>query len=247
MISVMSSHASTNRDPLFARKTEKTFLFNIYFGFHKQTLDNLDSKVNQALAFEKQDCLKWKRGPMDYRNELDRLPIGDNPPFDVNCFVEIPKGCTNKYEYDKENGVFKLDRVLYEAVFFPTEYGFIPQTLNEEDGDPQDIMVLSTFPTFPGCLISCRPIGVIRMIDTKQEDYKIVAVPDNDPRFNEIKDLGDLSAHTKKEIKNFLENYSELQPEKKIKIEGWSGKEKAHDIIKEAIKNYKEKKASKNK
>jgi len=107
-------------------------------------------------------------------------------------------------------------------------------------------MVLSTFPTFPGCLISCRPIGVIRMIDTREEDYKIVAVPVNDPRFNEVRDLNDLSAHAKKEIKNFLENYSELQPEKKIKIEGWSGKEKAHDIIKESIKNY-QKKSSKKK
>jgi len=102
-------------------------------------------------------------------------------------------------------------------------------------------MVLSTFPTFPGCLISCKPIGVLRMIDSKEEDYKIIAIPANDPRFEEINDLEDLSSHTKKIIKNFWENYVELQPNKKIKIEGWSGKEKAYEIIKKAIDNYKKK------
>lgn len=177
----------------------------------------------------------------DYFNLVSRLPVGKNPPFEVNCLVEIPKGCTNKYEYDKKTHVFKLDRVLYEAVFYPTEYGIIPQTLNKEDGDPLDIMVFSTFPTFPGCLISCRPIGVLRLIDSGEEDYKIIAVPANDPRFEEIRELDDLSTHAKKEIKNFWENYAELQTEKKIKIEGWSGKEKAYKIIKAAIKIYKEK------
>ncbi len=174
-------------------------------------------------------------------NPVRQLPLGKNPPFEINCFVEIPKGCTNKYEYDKKNHVFRLDRVLYEAVYYPAEYGFIPHTFNKEDGDPLDIMVLSTFPTFPGCLISCKPIGVLRMIDSKEEDYKIIAIPANDPRFEEINDLEDLSSHTKKIIKNFWENYVELQPNKKIKIEGWSGKEKAYEIIKKAIDNYKKK------
>jgi inorganic pyrophosphatase len=174
-------------------------------------------------------------------NLVYSLPIGKNPPFEVNCLVEIPKGGTNKYEYDRQLGVFKLDRVLYEAVFYPTEYGVIPQTLNKEDGDPLDVMVLSTFPTFPGCLVSCRPIGVLRLIDSGEEDNKIIAVPADDPRFEEIKELDDLTTHTKKEIKNFWENYAELQPEKKIKVEGWSGKEKAHELIKLASKNFQEK------
>lgn len=169
-----------------------------------------------------------------------RLPVGENPPIEVNCLVEIPKGCSNKYEYDKDYGAFKLDRVLYEAVFYPTEYGLIPQTLNKEDGDPMDVMVLSTSPTFPGCVISCRPIGVLRLNDSGEKDDKIIAVPADDPRFEEIKDLNDLPAHTKKEIKNFWENYAELQPDKKIIIEGWSGKEKAHQLIKTAIKIYQE-------
>lgn len=169
---------------------------------------------------------------------VEQLPAGKNPPHEVYCLVEIPKGGTNKYEYDHEMGVFRLDRVLYEAVFYPTEYGIIPQTFNDQDGDPLDIMVLSTFPTFPGCLIACRPIGVLHLVDTKEVDDKIIAVPAHDPRFEEIKNLNDLPNHTKKEIKNFWENYAELQPDKKIKVEGWSGKDKAHDIIKTAIQNF---------
>jgi len=179
---------------------------------------------------------------MNKDNLVQRLPIGKNPPFEVNCLVEVPKGCTNKYEYDEEANAFKLDRALYEAVFYPTEYGFIPQTLNKQDGDPLDVMVLATFPTFSGCLVPCRPIGVLRMIDSKEEDYKIIAVSANDPRFDEIRELDDLPVHIRKEIKNFLENYAELQPHKKIKIEGWSGKEKAHELIKQASENFLKKK-----
>jgi len=174
---------------------------------------------------------------MSKNNLVHLLPTGENAPFEVNCLVEIPKGGSNKYEYNKDYGVFKLDRVLYEAVFYPTEYGIIPQTL-EKDGDPLDIMVLSTFPTFPGCLISCRPIGALRLTDSRQEDNKIIAVPADDPRFKEIKNLEDLPSHTKKEIQNFWENYAELQPNKKIKIQGWSAREKAHSLIKTAIKKY---------
>ena len=179
---------------------------------------------------------------MPKNNLISQLPVGKNPPFEINCVVEIPKGSTNKYEYYEIINAFKLDRALYEAVFYPAEYGFVPQTFNEQDGDPLDIMVLSTFPTFPGCLLACRPIGVLRLIDSGKEDYKIIAVPANDPRFEEIKDLEDLSTHAKKEIKNFWENYAELQTDKKIKIEGWGRRTKAHELIKKAIKNFQEKK-----
>lgn len=177
---------------------------------------------------------------MDNGN-LVNLPAGKNPPNEVNCVVEIPKGCTNKYEYNIKLKAFQLDRVLYEAVFYPAEYGFLPQTLNENDGDPLDLMVLSTFPTFPGCLVSCRPIGVLRLTDSGETDDKIICVLADDPRFDEIQDLADLSLHTKKEIRNFWENYARLQPNKEIEIEGWSGKEKAHDLIKKAIKAYSQK------
>lgn len=175
---------------------------------------------------------------MNKNNLIYQLPLGENPPFEVNCVVEITKGGTNKYEYDEEINIFKLDRVLYEAVFYPAEYGFIPQTINKQDGDPLDVMVLSTFPTFPGCLVSCRPIGILRLIDSGEEDDKIIAVSAKDPRFEEIKELEDLPIHVRKEIKNFFENYAELQTDKKIKIDGWSGKDKAHELIKQASKDF---------
>ncbi len=175
---------------------------------------------------------------MNNDNLVHLLPVGKNPPHEINCLVEIPRGCTNKYEYDEDLGIFKLDRVLYEAIFYPAEYGVVPQTLNKEDGDPLDIMVLSTFPTFPGCLIAARPIGLLRLVDSGETDSKIIAVPTHDPRFENVKELEDLPAHAKKEIRNFWENYVELQPDKKIKVEGWSGKEKAHEIILAAVKNY---------
>lgn len=175
---------------------------------------------------------------MDKENLVHSLPVGKNPPFVVNCLVEIPKGCTNKYEYDENYKTFRLDRVLYEAVFYPSEYGLIPQTLNNQDGDPLDIMVLSTFPTFPGCVISCRPIGILNLTDSGETDNKIIAVPADDPRFEEINSLDDLLNHTKREIKNFWENYAELQQNKKIKVKGWSSKEKAYELIRKAAKVY---------
>lgn len=171
-------------------------------------------------------------------NLWQQVSAGEKVPQEVNCVVEIPKGSTNKYEYSSEWGTFKLDRVLYEAVFYPAEYGIVPQTWNEADHDPLDIMVLSTFPTFPGCVIPCRPIGVVRLIDTKEEDDKILAVPACDPRFEEVKDLNDLPLHLKKEITNFWEGYSALQPDKKIRVEGWSNKKQAWKMIKEAHESY---------
>lgn len=152
--------------------------------------------------------------------------------------VEIPRGASNKYEYDKNLGVFKLDRALYGAVFYPTEYGFIPQTWSSEDNDPLDIMVLSTFTTFTGCLLEARPIGLLRVIDSSENDHKIIAVAANDPRFKDITDLEGLNSHFKKEIEHFWENYATLQPEKEIKIEGWSGVAKAHEVIIKAIADY---------
>lgn len=172
------------------------------------------------------------------QNLFHQIPVGPNPPKKVFCLVEIPKGSTNKYEYDEKLGVFRLDRVLYEAVFFPMEYGIIPRTWNAKDGDPLDIMVLTTFPTFPGCLLACRPIGVLRLVDSGEEDDKIIAVPSDDPRFSKIETLDDIHSHLKKEIKNFWENYAELQPNKKIVVAGWNEPKAAWKMIKEGQKNY---------
>lgn len=177
---------------------------------------------------------------MDKHNFLHSLPVGPKPPREVFCVVEIPTGCTNKYEYDQEHGVFKLDRVLYEAVFYPTEYGFIPQTW-DPDNDPLDIMVDITFPTFPGCVIAVRPVAVLKLIDTGKEDNKIIAVAADDPRFENTKDFSDLDTHFKKEVENFWGNYAELQPDKKIKVVGWGKEKVAYEIIEKAAKTYQEK------
>ena len=173
-------------------------------------------------------------------NLLFKVPPGPRPPDEIYGLVEIAKGTSNKYEYKEEWGAFFLDRVLYSAVFYPTEYGFVPGTWCPDDNDPLDIMIICSFPTFSGCLIKCRPIGALEMIDSGKIDTKIVAVACDDPKSIDIKVLEDLH-HLKKEIKNFWENYAELQPRKKIKVRGWQDKNQAKKIIKQAIKNFNQK------
>jgi len=164
---------------------------------------------------------------------------GDNLPEEINVIVDIPKGCSNKYEYKEEKGYFELDRVIYSPLFFPFEYGFIPQTLSE-DGDSLDVLLLTTFPTFSGCLIKARPVGVLLMEDEKGIDHKIVAVPLEkiDPRFKNIKDIEDVNEHLKEEIKVFFEDYKKLEKGKFVKIKGWENVKKAKEIIEKAIKKY---------
>jgi len=164
---------------------------------------------------------------------------GDNPPEEINVVVDIPKGSSNKYEYDEEEGFFALDRVIYSPIFFPFEYGFVPQTASE-DGDSLDIVLLTTYPTFSGCLIKARPIGVLLMSDEAGIDHKIIAVPKEkiDPRFKEIQDVKDLPEHLKKEIQEFFETYKRLEPGKFVKIKGWEGKKRDEEIIKSAVERY---------
>lgn len=156
----------------------------------------------------------------------------------VEAMVEIPTGSQNKYEYDKERKMLKLDRVLYSSVHYPTEYGYIPDTL-AHDGDPLDILIYTTSPTFPGCLIDSRVIGVLIMTDDKGLDEKILAVPSDDPRFTEITSLEDMPQHILKEIEHFFEVYKNLE-NKHVSIEGWRGVEKALEIIEESYLMYKE-------
>ena len=164
---------------------------------------------------------------------------GDNLPEEINVVIDIPKGCSNKYEYQEKEGYFELDRVLYSPIFFPFEYGFIPQT-SSEDGDALDVVLLLTYPTFSGCLIKARPIGVLLMEDEAGIDHKIIAVPQEkvDPRFKEIQDIKDLSEHFKKEIQTFFEDMKKLEPGKFVKLKGWQGKDRSKELIKEAIKKY---------
>lgn len=178
-------------------------------------------------------------------NLFKEISPGEKPPRQINVVVDIPKGARNKFEYKEEEGYFELDRTLYSPLFFPFEYGFIPQTASE-DGDSLDVVLLTSYPTFPGCLIKARPIGVLLMKDEEGIDNKIVAVPieEVDPRFKEVKDIGDLSEHLKEEIKVFFADYKKLEKEKykHVKIEGWAGKEEAEKIIEKAVKAYQESK-----
>jgi inorganic pyrophosphatase len=155
----------------------------------------------------------------------------------VDAFIEIPKGSQNKYEFDKEAGVFRLDRVLYSPMHYPTEYGYIQNTL-AEDGDPLDVLVLTTFPTFPGCVIETRVVGVLVMSDDKGQDEKLLGVAETDPRFAHVQTLEDVPPHILKEIAHFFEVYKDLEG-KETKIEGWKGRDDADRILQESIQRYK--------
>lgn len=158
-------------------------------------------------------------------------------PSTVQAFIEIPRGSRNKYEYDKATGQFKLDRVLYSSVHYPTDYGFIPETL-AEDGDGLDILVLVEEPTFPGCLIETRAIGGLDMADEKGADFKVLAVPAGDPRFDPVRSLSDLSEHWLREIETFFSTYKLLEP-KQTEVLGWHDVDKTVEIIAECRARYK--------
>lgn len=155
----------------------------------------------------------------------------------VDVIIEIPKGSRNKYEFDKERKIFKLDRMLFSSMHYPSDYGFIPETL-AEDGDPLDALVLIGEPTFPGCLIEARPIGLFKMRDEKGVDHKILCVPVNDPQWNHIHSLRDVPPHLLVEIEHFFDVYKELE-KKKTAVEGWEDVDLAVKIIEEAVERFK--------
>ncbi len=176
-------------------------------------------------------------------NPLFKLPVGDDAPKEINMLVETPMGSINKYEFHTNTGIIKLDRVLFEKLPYPIEYGAIPQTW-DEDEDLLDVMCLVTYPTFPGCLISVRPVGVMLFNDSGDKDDKILAVPADDIRYKHIKDLGDLTEHQKDELTFFWERYKDLQfkykgqLDKKVVVEGWYNKDKAYEVIEKAQQNF---------
>lgn len=150
----------------------------------------------------------------------------------ISVVVEIPKGSRNKYEYDPASKRVRFDRMLFSALHYPTDYGFVEDTL-AEDGDPLDVLVLVWEPTFPGCAIEASPIGVFRMRDEKGIDHKILAVPVSDPIWSAMKGLGDVPPHLLKEIEHFFAVYKDLEG-KKTGVDGWGDREEAVRIIEEA-------------
>lgn len=171
-------------------------------------------------------------------NPWHDLPAGPHLPEIVHAFIEIPKGSRNKYEFSKELGVLKVDRVLFSSLHYPGDYGFIPRTLCE-DGDPLDILVMLNEPTFCGCLIEARPIGVFRMLDRDVLDAKILAVPARDPIFAEYHDIRDIPQHFLKEVEHFFAVYKDLEGVR-VKPIGWQDAAAATAEIERAVQLYRE-------
>lgn len=154
--------------------------------------------------------------------------------FDV--LIEIPKGSRNKYEYDFEFKKIRYDRMLFSSMMYPADYGFIPETL-ALDGDPLDVLVLVTEPTFPGCVMEVKPIGVFHMADDKGQDEKIICVPVSDPIWNRLGDLSDINPHLLKEIEHFFQVYKDLE-NKKVDVGGWGDVNEAKEIIVQCIARF---------
>lgn len=168
--------------------------------------------------------------------DLARIPAQPKPG-QINVLIEIPGGSKNKYEFDKDLGAFALDRVLYASVAYPFDYGFVPNTL-ADDGDPLDGMVMMDQPTFPGCVITARPIGMLEMIDGGDRDEKILCVPEKDPRYAEVKSLSDVASHRLEEIAEFFRTYKNL--EKKVtEILGWKDVDQVNPLVEQCIQAYK--------
>lgn len=144
----------------------------------------------------------------------------------IEVMVEIPRGSRNKYEYDHERGVIRLDRRLFSATVYPADYGFVPDTL-AEDGDPLDALVLLEDPTFPGCVVTARPIGMMWMRDEAGPDAKIICVEPQEPRFRPVNDITDVYPELLQEIENFFDVYKALEPDKYSETRGFQGREAA--------------------
>lgn len=172
---------------------------------------------------------------MQTRNYL-HLPLGAKSPDEVNVVVEIPEGSRNKYEYDKEFDIFRLDRALHSPVFYPGDYGFIPSTLGE-DGDPLDVILLVSQPTFTGCLVPARPIGVLKMMDQGEGDDKILAVPVGEPSYSSVTEHSQIFEHTLREIAHFFETYKLLE-NKQTQSLGWRDAVEAKKIILESAQRF---------
>lgn len=173
--------------------------------------------------------------------DIKKISAGKNPPEEINVIIEISAGANPvKYEFDKDSGALLVDRFLTTAMFYPANYGFIPHTLSD-DGDPADVLVVTSVPVVAGCVIPARPIGVFIMEDEKGLDEKIIAVPTDKihPFSQEIKSLDDLPKSLIEQISHFFEHYKDLEKGKWVKVKGFAGKEKAQEIILSSLNNEK--------
>jgi len=168
--------------------------------------------------------------------DLSRIPAQPKPGL-INVLIEIPAGSKNKYEFDKDMGAFALDRVLFSSVQYPYDYGFVPNTL-ADDGDPLDGMVLIDQPTFPGCVIAARPIGMLEMIDGGDRDEKILCVPVEDPRYAQVMSLADVAPHRLDEIAEFFRSYKNLE-NKVTEILGRQNVDKVKPLVQQCIEAVK--------
>lgn len=168
--------------------------------------------------------------------DFNKIKAGKKPPEEVNVFVEIPQGKSIKYELDKESGVLVVDRLLYTSMNCSFNYGFIPQT-HAEDGDPLDVVLITSLPIAAGVVVPSRPIGLLEMEDENGSDNKIVALPLKkvDPQLSNIDDVSDLNSLLKDRIKHFFENYKELEPNKWVKVKKFWGKDKALKVVEKSL------------
>src|SRR6266851_192169 len=164
------------------------------------------------------------------------LPIGDRAPEEVNAVIEIPRGQTNKYEYDQQLHVFRLDRNLYSPVHYPGDYGFIPSTLSD-DGDPLDVLVLVPYCSFSGCVHEVRPNGLVEIMDQGLLDEKVLAVGNNNPRYNNVWNYTDIYPHMLKEITHFFSIYKDLEG-KRVEVKGWRDASFARNTVLEAQQRF---------
>jgi inorganic pyrophosphatase len=169
------------------------------------------------------------------QNRLN-LPLGDRAPDEINVIVEIPSGSRNKFEYDKALDIFRLDRALHSPIFYPGDYGFVPRTLALDD-DPLDVLILVTEPTFSGCLVLARPIGLLKMIDDGKEDDKVLAVPVGEPEYADVHNYTQIFSHQLRKIQHFFETYKVLEG-KHTQIAGWEDAADARRIIVEAAARF---------
>ncbi|MBU2010279.1 inorganic diphosphatase [Patescibacteria group bacterium] len=172
-------------------------------------------------------------------NLWHEVSAGENIPKEVNVIIEIPKGSKNKYEIDKETGLIALDRAMHTAQDYPFDYGFIPQSFWDDD-DALDVILLTTYPLVHGILVRARPVGLMNMIDSGDNDDKIIAVPVDDPRWDKVKDISDVNHHTIKEMEHFFSTYKKIQ-NKEVSVTGFQDYKAAQEAIVRGLMLYKEK------